>query len=225
MQSTFVKLLIYPIRLEVDISLQVIWLKISLMLSAGSGNKTTATEVQKVETHSWERKERCMLGNLAKRRKRWQLTEKHGNAVKALYHKLFGQVWSKLHNAAILLQVSSLYVAECNLGKVKLKQMLSAVLCSGHMRGFAFICFVAGAFGLCSSHIFIRCLPALLAIAECLFVPTPPTLFCLWVGKYFHWFISVTDCRVVAALMLGLHHARLYLNQGTFPKLIYWQWV
>lgn len=59
MQSTVVKLLTYPIRLEVDISLQVIWLKISLMLSAGSRNKTTSTEDKYEETHSCERKEQC----------------------------------------------------------------------------------------------------------------------------------------------------------------------
>ena len=98
-QSTVVKLLTYPIRLEVDISLQVIWLKISLMLSAGSRNKTTATEDKYEETHSCERKEQCMLGDLGRKCKRWLLTERYGKSVQVLHHRFFGQVWGKIHNA------------------------------------------------------------------------------------------------------------------------------
>ena len=63
--------------------------------------------------------------------------------------------------------------------------MLSAVVCGGHVWGFAFMGFVVGAFGLHSSYVFIHCFPALLAIVECLFAATHPTLSCLWVGKYF----------------------------------------
>jgi len=59
---------------------------------------------------------------------------------------------------------------------------------------FTFTGFVAGAFVLRSSYIFVSCSPLLLAIVECLFAPTPHTLSCLhhmtlvsmWVAKYFH---------------------------------------
>lgn len=73
------------------------------------------------------------------------------------------------------------------------------------------------------------CLPAFV-IVECLFAPTHPTLSCLyrvWVGKYFHQFICVTvngGCCSQGShgtCTLGLHHARLHITQGTFPKLIY----
>ena len=57
---------------------------------------------------------------------------------------------------------------------------------------FAFTGFVAGAFVLRSSYVFIRCFPLLLAIVEYLFAPAPHTLSCLyhmtlvsmWVAKY-----------------------------------------
>ena len=98
MQITWVKLLTYPIRLEVDISLQVIWLKISLMLSAGSRKKNTAKEGKYEKTNTCERKEQRMLEDPGRKCKRWLLTEKHGKTVQVLHHRFFGQVWSKIHN-------------------------------------------------------------------------------------------------------------------------------
>ena len=57
---------------------------------------------------------------------------------------------------------------------------------------FAFTGFVAGAFVLCPSYVFVRCCPLLPAIVEYLFTPAPHTLSCLyhmtlvsmWVAKY-----------------------------------------
>ena len=69
--------------------------------------------------------------------------------------------------------------------------MLSVVVRGGHAQGFTFTGFVAGAFGLRSSYVFVHSWPALLAIVEFLFAPTPPTLSCMWLGKNFHSFISV----------------------------------
>ena len=68
--------------------------------------------------------------------------------------------------------------------------MQSAAVRGGHAWGFAFMGFVAGAFVLHSGYIFVRCLPALLAIVQCLFAPTPPTPSCLHrvtFGKYAGW--------------------------------------
>lgn len=72
--------------------------------------------------------------------------------------------------------------------------MLSAAVHGKHERGFAFTGFVARVFGLYSNYIFACCLPALLAIVECLFASTLPTLSYLHrvtlvimsVGKYYH---------------------------------------
>ena len=72
--------------------------------------------------------------------------------------------------------------------------MLSVVVRGGHAQEIVFMGFVGGAFVLHSSYVSVHCLPALLAIVECLFAPTPPNLSCLhcvtlvsmWVGKYFH---------------------------------------
>lgn len=71
--------------------------------------------------------------------------------------------------------------------------MLSVADCGIHVQGFTITAFVAGAFVLCSSYVFVRCLPTLFAIVECLFAPTLPTLSCLprvtllsrWVGLGF----------------------------------------
>ena len=70
--------------------------------------------------------------------------------------------------------------------------MLSAVVCSGHEWGFIFTGFVAWTIDMLhSSYIFVYCLPVLLAIVECLFAPTPPTLSYLHhvtlVLKYLGW--------------------------------------
>ena len=71
--------------------------------------------------------------------------------------------------------------------------MLSAVIHGGPARKIVFTGFIEEAFVLHSCYVFVR-LPALLAIVECLFAPTAPTISCLhrvtvvimWVGKYFH---------------------------------------
>jgi len=119
--------------------------------------------------------------------------------------------------------------------KLNLRQCCQQWLAAARHGGFTFMGFVAGAFVLHFSYVSVCCLLFLLAIVECLFAPATTlsclhhvTLVIMWIGKYFHRFISVT-VPVVAALRvtmdtctLGLHHTWLHLTQGTFPKLIYW---
>ena len=76
-------------------------------------------------------------------------------------------------------------VAECNLG---LRWPCTGVCLYG-----------LSCRSLCMAFHLHLSLPTLLAIVDCLFAPTAPTISCLhrvtvvitWVGKYFHWFISV----------------------------------
>ena len=107
----------------------------------------------------------------------------------------------------------SYYVAECNLGKVKLKPVLSAAVRGGHAPGFPFIGFVAGAFGLRFSYVFVRCFPALLAIAECLFCSHLPTL------PFLHCVTLVSIMRILCGLVnippiYQCHGARWYSLSG-----------
>ena len=93
-------------------------------------------------------------------------------------------------------------------------------VCSSHAQGvhINFMGSVAGAFVLHSSYVF--CLPSLLAIVECQFAPTPPTLSCL--HRVTSVSMGVVDSLRVAmdTCTLGLYHVWLQLTEGTFPKLI-----
>ena len=57
--------------------------------------------------------------------------------------------------------------------------MLSAVFHGGPAREIVFTGFIGEAFVLHSCYVFVRGLPTLLAMVECLFAPTSPTLSCL----------------------------------------------
>jgi len=94
------------------------------------------------------------------------------------------RVWGKLGNGRLYQMFS---VAECNLGL--------RWPCTG-------VClYRLSCRSLCMAFHLHLSLPALLAIIECPFAPTAPTIFFLhcvtvvitWVGKYFHWFISVME--------------------------------
>lgn len=111
-------------------------------------------------------------------------------------------------------------------GNGRLYQMFSVAECN---LGLRWPCTGVCLYGLsCRSlcmafHLHLS-LPTLLAIVECLFAPTAPTISCLhrvtvvitWVGKYFHWFISVMEadgCR-----FQGCHgYLHAFLSSRTTP--------